>query len=315
MISIAHKLNNSYNITHNNNTIILNTQHSFICFLAFLNKKIIDYDDFHILFHSISCLNLQIYKYNCFLIVKIFLNETDYYNNTNDLIHLELSYKSKFIGQLYKVGAITFKNKIIKYNVYEFIDHMFNDDFINTLNFIDFYGIIIDYIKALDTIHNSGFIHSNIKPIQLMVNKSKIGKLIGFDDIISIEKGKFNYHNTSGSIEFLANERFIYFIDNGFIGNTSISSDLWELYYSILVACNITNNKEELEDIYKNGGVVYFLIDKLSKRFNLLYSDSQFTLLRKMAKIFEIGLNQNPIHRKDTKYHLNILLNIQLLNF
>ena len=309
MISIVHKLNNSYNVTHNNNTIILNTSYSFICFLAFLNKKIIDYDDFHILFHSISCLNIQIYNYHRFLIVKIFLNETDYYNNSNDLIHLGLSQKSKFIGQLYNIGSITFKNKIIKYNVYEFIDHMFNNDFISKLNFIDFYGIIIDYIKALDTIHNSGFIHSNINPIQLMVNKSKIGKLIGFDDIISIENDRFNYHNTSGSIDFLAYERLSYFIDNGFIGNTSISSDLWELYYSILVACNITNNKEELEDLYKNGGLVYFLIDKLSKRFKILYSDSQFALLKKLAKIFEIGLNQNPIYRKNTKYHLNILLN------
>jgi serine/threonine protein kinase len=309
MISIVHKLNNIYNITHNNNTIILNTGYSFICFLAFLNKKIIDYDDFHILFHSISCLNLQIYNYHRFLIVKIFINETNYYNNSNDLIHLGLSHKSKFIGQLYNVGSITFKNRIIKYNIYEFIDHMFNNDFIDKLNFIDFYGIIIDYIKALDTIHNSGFIHSNIKPIQLMVNKLKIGKLIGFDDIISIENDRFNYHNTSGSIDFLAYERLSYFIENGFIGNTSISSDLWELYYSILVACNITNNKEELEDLYKNGGLVYFLIDKLSKRFKLLYSDSQFALLKKIAKIFEIGLNLNPIHRKNTNYHLNILLN------
>lgn len=42
-------------------------------FLLFKIKKIIDYDDFYILFHSINCLNLQIYYYHCFLIIKIFM--------------------------------------------------------------------------------------------------------------------------------------------------------------------------------------------------------------------------------------------------
>ena len=309
MTSIVHRLNNNFKITHNNVGIILNNNYSFICFLSFLNKKIIEYDDFHILFHSLNCLNLQIYNNHCFIILKIFLNDADIFENLIDLVHQQLSKKSKFIGQLYNIGQIVFKNRIIRYNIYEYIDYMFNNEFIDKIHFIDFYSIIIDYIKALDTLHHSGFIHSNIKPIQLMVNKSKIGKLIGFDDIISIEKDIFYYHNTSGSIDFIAYERFTYFLENGFIGNTSISSDIWELYLSILFACNIINNKEELEDIYTNGGLVYFLIDKLSKRFKLLYSDNQFILLKKLAYIFEIGLHKNPIDRKNTQYHLQYLLN------
>lgn len=309
MTSIVHRLNYSYDIIHNKVRIILNTNYSFLCFLSFLNKKIIEYDDFHILFHSLNCLNLQIYNNHSFLILKIFLNDNDIFNNFIDIVHLHLSKKSKFIGQLYNIGQINYKNKIIRYNIYEYIDYMFNYEFINNINFIDFYSIILDYIKALNILHNCGFIHSNVKPIQLMVNKTKIGKLIGFDDIISIENDIFYYHNTSGSIDYIAYERFAYFMENGFIGNTSIASDLWELYYSILVACNVISNKEELEDIYNNGGLVYFLIDKLSKRFNLLYSDNQFSLLKKLANIFEIGLHKNPHHRKNTKYHLDNLLN------
>jgi serine/threonine protein kinase len=303
MTTIVCRLNNSFNITHNNVRIILNANYAFLCFMAFLNKKIIDYDDFHILFHSLNCLNLQIYINHCFFIIKIFLNK-DIYNNLFDKAHLELSKKSKFIGQLHNIGEIIFKNEIIRYNIYEYIDYMFNNEFIDRINFIDFYSIIIDYIKALDTLHYSGFIHSNIKPIQFMVNKSKIGKLIGFDDLISIENDIFYYHNTSGSIDFIAYERFTYFIKNGFIGNTSISSDIWELYYSILIACNILFNKEELEDICNNGGLIYFLIDKLSKRFKILYTDNQFILLKKLAYIFEIGLHKNPFERKNTQYHL-----------
>lgn len=308
MLLIVHKLNKNYNITYNNISILLNTKYSFLCFLAFLNKKIIDYDDYHILFHSIDCLNLEIYNNHCFLILKIFLTNNHRLNNVQDLYHLQISKKSKYIGNLYNVSDITYKNQTIKYNVYEFIDNMFNIEFINKIKFIDFYNITIDYLKAMNTIHSEGFIHSNIKPIQLMVNKSKIGKLIGFDDLICIEKNNTFYNNTSGSIDFLSHERLSYFIDNGFIGNTSIYSDLWELYYSILYASNIIIDREEFDNIYNNGSFIYFFIEKLSKQFNLNYSDSEFILLVKLSKIFDMGLEKNPLLRNRASFHLNILL-------
>lgn len=313
MILIVHNYNKNYTITYNNISILLNTKYSFICFLAFLNKKIIDFDDYHILFQSISCLNLELYSNHCFVILKLFLNNTHNFNNLNDIYHLQLSKKTKFIGNLYTIGEITYNNQIIKYNVYEFIDNMFNIEYINNIKFIDFYSIIIDYLKAIDTIHTERFIHSNIKPIQLMVNKSKVGKLIGFDDIIAIEKDKIFYNNTSGCIEFLANERFTYFINNGFIGNTSIYSDLWELYYSILYTINIINDREDYNNIFNNGNIIYFFVDKLSKLFNINYSDTEFFYIVKLSKIFEIGLNNNPLLRNNASYHISIILNNNFL--
>ena len=309
MTTIIHRLNNNFEITHNSITIILNTNYAFICFLAFINKKMINYDDFHILFHSINCLNIHLYHNHQFLILKIFINDTNNIYNNIDVIHYELSKKSKSIGQLIDISYILFKDKKIRYNIYEYIDNMFNNDFIDTLHFIEFYSIIVDYLKAVDVLHKSGYIHSNIKPIQLMVNKYKIGKLIGFDDIISIENNMFYYHNTSGCIDCMAYERFAYFMDNGFIGNTSISSDLWEFYYSILVCCDIISNRDEFENIYNNGKLMYFLIDKLSKRFKLSYMDNKFKLLHKLATIIEIGLGKNPILRRDAEYHIRILVN------
>ena len=308
MTTIIHRLYKNYEITHNSVNITLDTNYAFMCFYAFINKKIIDYDDFHILFHSINCINIQLYHNHQFIILKIFINDTNNIYNNIDLIHYELSKKSKSIGQLIDISHVLFKNKSIRYNIYEYIDNMFNIQFIKTLNFIEFYSIIIDYLKAIDVIHKSGYIHCNIKPIQLMVNKYKIGKLIGFDDIISIENNMFYYHNTSGSIDCMAYERFAYFMNNGFIGNTSICSDIWELYYSILVSCDIISNREELENIYNNGGLVYFLIDKLSKQFKLSYTDNKFWLLHKLATIIEIALGKNPILRKDATNHINILL-------
>ena len=72
--------------------------------------------------------------------------------------------------------------------------------------------------------------------------------------------------------------------------------------YIFIISC------QKEENIYNNGGLVYFLIDKLSKQFKLSYTDNKFWLLHKLATIIEIALGKNPILRKDATNHINILL-------
>ena len=54
-------------------------------------------------------------------------------------------------------------------------------------------------------------------------------------------------------------------------------------------------------NIFNNGNIIYFFVDKLSKLFNINYSDTEFFYIVKLSKIFEIGLKKNVLGKKNRK--------------
>ena len=250
----------------------------------------------------INIKNLKVIFYGIFhmlLRYKNYLIKITYNDMTNIDEQFMLSQKTPSFGMIYDIFIIPDTNtKII---MLEYISNLLEKSTILNQKspFIFLYSLTIDYLKGLSVLHNSEYIHSSIKPIHLMVSfsedisKKYQGKLIGLDDIIKTDKNVLLYHNTSGAINYLAPERYEYFEKNGFFGNTSFQSDIWELFYSILTIIDVIIVDEFFDLLYNN--------------FNILES----YLLNKIVKVFHIEWN-NPILRLVDKYIKTIVRGLRL---
>lgn len=226
--------------------------------------------------------------------------------NESSTIH---NYKSINFGQIYSIikldtGHTMYRLEYIKKMLTKNI--LFFDNDIEP--FILLYSLTIDYMNALSIVHKNNHIHSNIKPINLMINNG-IGKLVGLDDIVEILDKNIYYYYTSGSVDYLAPERFEYFKETGFFGMTSIYSDIWELFYSLLCIIEVVNNDEFFYLIYNNYDLLeFYLINRFVKVFSLEPNSSIMPLLSKYVGILCLGLYVMPVKRNNADYYLEKLI-------
>jgi len=236
---------------------------------------------------------------------------------SNDIVYkisfhensLSYNFKSNNFGIVY--DCIKLKNGHTL-SILEFIKNMLTNQYIFSNNKVDpfilFYSLTIDYMNAISILHKNQKIHSNIKPLNLMINNN-IGKLVGLDDLVDIIPKQTYYFYTSGSVEYLAPERFKYFKDTGFFGMTSIYSDIWELLFSILCIINVIESDEFFFLLYNNQNLLeYYLLNRFVKIFRLEYTNTIMVLVSKFVSLCVIGLHINPIKRKKANYYLEKLI-------
>ena len=235
---------------------------------------------------------------------------------SNDIVY-KISFHEN--GLIYNFKSINFG---IVYDIFqlenghtlcilEFIKNMFTRVSIfnnNVEPFILFYSLTIDYMNAISILHKNRKIHCNIRPLNLMINNN-IGKLVGLDDLVEIVPKETYYFYTSGSIDYLAPERFKYFKDTGFFGMSSIYSDIWELLYSILCIIDVIDVDEFFYLLYNNDSLLeYYLLNRFVKIFKLEYTNNLMVLVSKFVSLCVIGLNVNPLKRKKANYYLEKLI-------
>jgi serine/threonine protein kinase len=219
------------------------------------------------------------------------------------------NYKSSNFGQIYSIIKLDTGHTVYRL---EYIKNMLTKNIVffdkDIEPFILLYSLTIDYMNALSILHNDKHIHSNIKPINLMINNG-IGKLVGLDDIVEIVDKNIYYYYTSGSIDYLAPERFEYFKETGFFGMTSIYSDIWELFYSLLCIIEVVNNDEFFYLLYTNYDLLeFYLINRFVKVFSLGPNSSIMTLLSKYVSLLCLGLYVIPVKRNNADYYLEKLI-------
>lgn len=236
---------------------------------------------------------------------------------SNDIVY-KISFHDKSI--IYNFGSIHFGKvyEMIQLEnghtlfILEYIKNMLTNEYIFSSNkvvpFILLYSVTIDYLSAISILHNYGKIHSNIKPLNLMINNN-VGKLVGLDDLVEIVPKETYYFCTSGSIDYLAPERFKYFKEVGFFGMTSVYSDIWELFYSILCIIDVIDVDEFFYLLYHNDNLLeYYLLNRFVKIFRMEYTNPLIYLVSKYVSLCVIGLEVNPIKRKKANYYLEKLI-------
>jgi len=279
-----------YNYSHYKKILYLFSNFCSLKKLELRSLKVIFFGLFHILFIDKQTNQL----------VKLIYDDM-----TNIEEQFYLSKKSSSFGEIYDIFIIPETNAkiIIMENISAILSK--NLIFKQKYPFIFLYSITLDYLNGLSVLHENGFIHSSIKPIQLLVSFNDIeyrnfqGKLVGLDDIIKTEPSIEYYYNTSGSINFLAPERYEYFENYGFFGKTSYQSDIWELFFSILNVIDIIVLDEFLDLLMNNFEILEsYLMNRLVKCFKIDNSSELLLLVEKYIKVLVVGLrikNRPPI--------------------
>lgn len=274
-----------------------------------IELKIEDFDHYRSIYYFIShyySKNLDCIFYGanqCLflcndIIYKISFNESSQVINykTANFGNVYFSQKLHTGHTLYGLEFI--KNMLTKKNIFDQ----------NMNPFILFYSLTIDYLSALSVIHHHKKIHSNIKPINLMIN-GNIGKLVGLEDLVDIVDYTTFYYYTSGSVGYLAPERHKYFKETGFFGMTSISSDIWELFYCLLCILDLVDTDEFFYLLYFNDCLLeYYLLNRFIKVFSIDLSSDIIGLVSTYVKLLLVGLSVLPIKRKSTDYYLEKLI-------
>ena len=289
---INHKEYKIYNQEHYKQLLFLFDKYCSIKAINIKKLAVIFHGMFHILF-----------RYQDILIKLVY---NDFSNIEDQYI---LSQKSTNFGKIHEIFTIPNTNsKII---TFEYISNLFDSStiFNQKCPFIFLYSMTIDYLKSLNSLHKSGYIHSSIKPIYLMVSigDKTLGKLVGLDDITKVEKDIVYYYNTSGAINYLAPERYEYFENYGFFGMTSFQSDIWELFFSILNILDIIILNEFLELYYNNFEILEsYLLNKIVKRFSIDTNNILIGLADKYIKTVVQGLKLKG--RPDIEWYIHQLI-------
>ena len=284
-----------------------------ICTYLFMNGStflIKDYSHYRSIYYVLS-------RYCCKSLECIFYGTNQCLFRSNDILYKISFNKNSDIdnfrcnnfGVVYDV--IKLENGHMLY-ILEFIKNMLSSELIvkNMIiePFILLYSLTIDYLTALSVLHKNNKIHCNVKPLNLMINNN-IGKLVGLDDLVDIVPKDVYYYFTSGSIEYLAPERYKYFKQNGFFGMTSIYSDIWELFYSILCIIDVIDVDEFFYLLYNNDSLLeFYILNRVVKVFHLELSNTIMVLVSKYVNLCILGLSMCPLERNNANYYLEKLI-------